>query len=67
MSPFPRIGGFHAATSEVRGNRVTTRGSGGLYSNAPNVRLVRIDDSRHFIQWDEPARFTAEIDAFMTR
>lgn len=38
-----------------------------LYANAPNARLVRIDDSRHFIQWDQPARFIAEIDAFMTR
>jgi pimeloyl-ACP methyl ester carboxylesterase len=39
----------------------------GLYAGAPNARLVRIDDSRHFIQWDQPARFLAEIDAFMTR
>jgi pimeloyl-ACP methyl ester carboxylesterase len=38
-----------------------------LYSAAPNVRLVRIDDSRHFIQWDQPARFISEIDTFMTR
>lgn len=34
----------------------------GLYANAPNVRLVRIDDSRHFIHWDQPARFLAEVD-----
>jgi pimeloyl-ACP methyl ester carboxylesterase len=39
----------------------------GHYAGAPNARLVRIDDSRHFIQWDQPARFLAEIDAFMTR
>jgi pimeloyl-ACP methyl ester carboxylesterase len=39
----------------------------GLYANAANARLVRIDDSRHFIQWDQPARFIAEIDAFMAR
>ncbi len=38
-----------------------------LYANAPNVRLVRIDDSRHFIQWDQPARLIAEVDTFMTR
>lgn len=38
-----------------------------LYANAPNARLVRIDDSRHFIQWDQPARFIAEVDTFMTR
>lgn len=39
----------------------------GLYANAPNARLVKIDDSRHFIHWDQPARFTAEVDAFMSR
>lgn len=39
----------------------------GLYAKAANARLVRIDDSRHFIQWDQPARFIAEIDTFMTR
>jgi pimeloyl-ACP methyl ester carboxylesterase len=39
----------------------------GLYANAPNARLVRIDDSRHFIMWDQPARFIAEVDAFMAR
>jgi pimeloyl-ACP methyl ester carboxylesterase len=39
----------------------------GLYAGAPNARLVRIDHSRHFIQWDQPARFLAEIDTFMTR
>jgi pimeloyl-ACP methyl ester carboxylesterase len=38
-----------------------------LYANAPNARLVKIDDSRHFIQWDQPARFIAEVDTFMTR
>ena len=36
-----------------------------LYANKPGVRLVRIGDSRHFIQWDQPARFIAEVDAFM--
>jgi len=35
-----------------------------MYTNA---RLVRIDESRHFIQWDQPARFAAEVDTFMTR
>lgn len=38
-----------------------------LYANAQGVRLVRIDDSRHFIQWDQPARFLSEVDAFMRR
>ena len=39
----------------------------GIYANAPDARLVRIDGSRHFIQWDQPERFTAEIDTFMAR
>jgi pimeloyl-ACP methyl ester carboxylesterase len=38
-----------------------------LYANVPNVRLVKIENSRHFIQWDQPARFINEVDAFMAR
>jgi pimeloyl-ACP methyl ester carboxylesterase len=38
-----------------------------LYADAPDARLVRIDDSRHFIQWDQPERFVAEVDTFMAR
>lgn len=37
----------------------------GLYANAAGVRLMRIDESRHFIFWDQPARFLAEVDAFV--
>jgi pimeloyl-ACP methyl ester carboxylesterase len=36
-----------------------------LYSNAPNVKLVKIDDSNHYIQLDQPARFVSEVDAFL--
>ncbi|HEY0590220.1 MAG TPA: hypothetical protein VGF40_00520 [Thermoanaerobaculia bacterium] len=36
-----------------------------LYANLPNARLVRIDDSRHFIHWDQPERFIEEVDAMM--
>lgn len=36
-----------------------------LYSNAPDVKLVKIDDSNHFIQLDQPARFVAAVDLFM--
>jgi pimeloyl-ACP methyl ester carboxylesterase len=32
-----------------------------------NVRLVKIEDSNHFIQMDQPGRFVAEVDAFMRR
>jgi pimeloyl-ACP methyl ester carboxylesterase len=37
-----------------------------IYSNAPNVTLVRIDESNHYIQIDQPARFVAEVQKFMT-
>lgn len=35
------------------------------YSNLRGVRLIRIDDSNHFIFFDQPARFVTEVDAFM--
>ncbi len=38
-----------------------------LYGRAGNVQLIRINDSNHFIQLDQPTRLVAEIDAFMRR
>lgn len=38
-----------------------------LYAAAPNEQLIRINDSNHFIQLDQPARLISEIDAFMRR
>jgi len=38
-----------------------------LYANAPGARLVRFDESRHFLHWDQPERFLTEVDAFMRR
>ena len=38
---------------------------GGLYGNLKGVKLIRIDDSRHFIMFDQPARFDAEVKAFL--
>lgn len=37
------------------------------YSGIRNARLMRIEDSNHFIQVDQPSRFVAEVDAFMRR
>lgn len=37
------------------------------WANLPNVYLMKIDNSNHFIQIDQPARFVAEVDAFMRR
>lgn len=36
-----------------------------LYGNAAHVRLVKIPDSNHFIQFDQPTRFLAEVDTFL--
>lgn len=35
------------------------------YATLPGVRLVRVDDSRHFIMADQPARFAAVVDEFL--
>lgn len=37
------------------------------WSGLSGVQLVKIDDSNHFIQVDQPARFVSEVDAFMRR
>jgi pimeloyl-ACP methyl ester carboxylesterase len=39
----------------------------GLFANVPDVRLLKIDESNHFIHWDQPARFESEVDRFMAR
>ena len=38
---------------------------GGSFANLPGATLTRIDDSAHFIMLDQPARFTAEVNAFL--
>ncbi len=35
------------------------------YANLPGVRLIRVDDSRHFIMADQPARFAELVDQFL--
>jgi len=35
------------------------------YAALPSARLKRIDDSAHFIMLDQPARFAAEVNAFL--
>jgi len=37
----------------------------GAYKPMPNVKLVRIDDSRHFIMYDQPAKLDAAVEAFL--
>jgi len=38
-----------------------------VYAPIQNVRLKRIDDSAHFIMWDQPARFQAEVKDFLAK
>ena len=35
------------------------------YKPMPNVKLVRIDESRHFMMYDQPAKFDAAVEAFL--
>lgn len=35
------------------------------YATLPNVRLIRVDGSRHFIMTDQPARFAELMDQFL--
>jgi pimeloyl-ACP methyl ester carboxylesterase len=35
------------------------------YKTMPKVTLVRIDDSRHFIQYDQPEKLDAAVEAFL--
>ena len=37
------------------------------YATVPAVKLVPFENSRHFIMYDQPARFDAEVDAFLKR
>ena len=49
--------------------RMTNEITDGIYrasfSTLPGVRFKRIDDSAHFIMLDQPARFAAEVNAFL--
>ena len=35
------------------------------YKPMPNVKLVRVDDSRHFIMFDQPAKMDAAVEGFL--
>jgi pimeloyl-ACP methyl ester carboxylesterase len=35
------------------------------YSTMPNIKIHRIDDSRHFIMYDQPAAFDKAVQAFL--
>jgi len=35
------------------------------YKPMPNVTLVRVEGSRHFIMYDQPAKFDAAVEGFL--
>ena len=37
------------------------------FAGMPHVTLIRVDNSRHFIMYDQPAAFAAALDAFLVR
>ncbi len=37
------------------------------YAPLPGVRLIAVPDAKHFIMYDQPARFDAEVEAFLKR
>jgi pimeloyl-ACP methyl ester carboxylesterase len=41
------------------------RGVRESFAHAPGARIVRVEESNHFIMFDQPARFVAEVVTFM--
>jgi pimeloyl-ACP methyl ester carboxylesterase len=37
----------------------------GAYAKLPNLKMVRVDDSRHFIMYDQPAVFDTQVQLFL--
>ena len=35
------------------------------YADLPNKKIIRIDDSFHFIMLDQPEKFADEVDRFL--
>lgn len=69
----PEIGRITAPTRvlyvKFNDPRMTNEITDGVYqasfANLPGATLTRIDDSAHFIMLDQPARFAAEVNAFL--
>jgi pimeloyl-ACP methyl ester carboxylesterase len=38
-----------------------------MYGVVPNAQVIRVENSWHFIMWDQPGRMVTELDAFMKR
>ncbi len=35
------------------------------YKGMPNVTLVRVEDSKHFIMYDQPVKFDKELEGWL--
>ena len=46
-------------------NEITDAVYQASFANLPRATLTRVDDSAHFIMLDQPARFAAEVNAFL--
>jgi pimeloyl-ACP methyl ester carboxylesterase len=68
----PQLAGIKTPTTLLYPYETTQGSVAGvtaLYTNAyaamPNIRFVRIDDSRHFIMYDQPAAFDKAVQTFL--
>jgi pimeloyl-ACP methyl ester carboxylesterase len=53
------------ATSTMPDPAVYEAAIKGAYKTMPNVRLVRVDGSKHFIMYDQPAKLDAALEGFL--
>ena len=58
---YPFEAGARQGTDPAKTDAIYTT----AYKSMPNVTLQRIDDSRHFIMYDQPAAFDAAVEAFI--
>lgn len=52
----------HALQPDPATYEATVRSS---YKPMPHVTLIKVDDSKHFIMYDQPAKFDAALEAFL--
>jgi pimeloyl-ACP methyl ester carboxylesterase len=56
---------FMAAMSPADRRGATLSFYQSLFANAPAVKIIPVDDSRHFVMLDQPAAFAAALDGFV--
>lgn len=58
---------LHPAKAMGRDETATAAFYRKQFAGTPNLTLVTVADSKHFIMLDQPGRFAAEVDAFLNR